>query len=101
MRKGIRFTGYAGAADVGGLGDYIPHHNAPQYFGCVAANTTLNQNLQSYNQFFADMDNKNLGSSGVFYIKGGFQNQYGLTPLNTAELRIDSRQRDHETPTMG
>jgi phospholipase C len=82
--EGFTFTGYTGAPDVGGLGDYIEHHNAPQYFGYVAANTTLNKNLQSYNQFFADIEGKNLGSSGVFYIKGGFQNQYGLTPLNAA-----------------
>ena len=82
--EGFTFSGYTGAPDVGGLGDYIAHHNAPQYFGYVAANTTLNQNLQSYNQFFADIKNQNLGSSGVFYIKGGFQNQDGLTPLNAA-----------------
>jgi phospholipase C len=82
--EGYTFTGYTGAPDIGGLGDYIAHHNAPQYFGYIAANTALNQNLQSYSQFFADISNKNLGSSGVFYIKGGFQNQYGLTPLNAA-----------------
>jgi phospholipase C len=82
--EGFTFAGYTGAPDVGGLGDYIEHHNAPQYFGYVAANPTLNKNLQSYNQFFADIQAKNLGTSGVFYIKGGFQNQYGLTPLNAA-----------------
>jgi phospholipase C len=89
--EGYTFAGYTGAPDVGpasdpsdSLADYIEHHNAPQYFGYVAANTALNQNLQSYKQFFADINDKNLGSSGVFYIKGGFQNQYGLTPLNAA-----------------
>jgi phospholipase C len=49
--EGFTFSGYTGAADTGGIGDYIAHHNAPQYFGYVAANTQINQNLQSYNQF--------------------------------------------------
>jgi phospholipase C len=82
--EGFTFSGYTGAADKGGIGDYIAHHNAPQYFGYVAANTQLNQNLQSYSQFFADITNKNLGTGGVFYIKGGFQNQYNLVPVNAA-----------------
>jgi len=82
--EGFTFSGYTGASDIGGIGDYIAHHNAPQYFGYVAANTTLNKNLQSYNQFFADINGSNLGSGGVFYIKGGFQNQYGLVPVNAA-----------------
>ncbi|MBV8213466.1 MAG: phosphoesterase [Verrucomicrobia bacterium] len=82
--EGFTFTGYTGAPDVGGLGDYIAHHNAPQYFGYVSANTQLNQNLQSYKQFFADITAQNLGTGGVFYIKGGFQNQDGLVPLNKA-----------------
>jgi len=73
-----------GTPDVGGLGDYIAHHNAPQYFGYIAGNTEINTHLHSYQQFFTDVAAKNLGSGGVFYIKGGFQNQYGMVPLNKA-----------------
>ena len=63
--EGYTFAGYTGAPDVGpasdpsdSLADYIEHHNAPQYFGYVAANTALNQNLQSYKQFFADINDR-------------------------------------------
>ena len=89
--EGYTFSGYTGTPDVGpesdptnGLKDYIAHHNAPQYFGYIAANTHINQNLQSYRQFFTDIANKSLGTGGVFFIKGGFQNQYGLVPRNAA-----------------
>ena len=70
-------------SDAGGTGAYIQHHNGPQYFGYVAANTEINTNLHGVDQFFTDVANGNLGSNGgVFYIRGGFQNQVGLKPLN-------------------
>ena len=89
-----------GTADTGGVGAYIAHHNAPQYFGYIAANTQINTHLHTYNQFFTDIAAKNLGSGGVFYIKGGFQNQYKMTPLNAANnanvLKDFVRDDDHE-----
>jgi phospholipase C len=74
----------SGTADIGGQSAYIEHHNAPQFFGYVAANPKINKNLHTYSQFFTDVGNSNLGPAGVFYIKGGFKNQYGLVPLNVA-----------------
>jgi phospholipase C len=74
----------SGTADIGGQSAYIEHHNAPQFFGYVAANPKINKNLHTYSQFFRDIGNSNLGAGGVFYIKGGFKNQYGLVPLNAA-----------------
>jgi hypothetical protein len=74
----------SGTADIGGQSAYIEHHNAPQFFGYVAANPKINKNLHTYSQFFTDIGNANLGAGGVFYIKGGFKNQYGLVPLNAA-----------------
>jgi len=73
--------GYS-SADVGGISAYIQHHNGPQYFGYVAANTQINQHLHPVSQFATDVKNKNLGSSGVYYIRGGYQNQLGLVPDN-------------------
>jgi phospholipase C len=70
------------SADVGGIGAYIQHHNGPQYFGYVAGNTQINKHLHPVSQFFTDVSNQNLGPSGVYYIRGGFQNQLGLTPDN-------------------
>jgi phospholipase C len=68
--------------DAGGISAYIQHHNGPQYFGYVAANTQINKHLHPVSQFATDVQNKNLGSSGVYYIRGGYQNQLGLTPDN-------------------
>jgi phospholipase C len=74
----------SGTPDIGGQSAYIEHHNAPQFFGYVAANPRINNNLHTYSQFFTDIGNSNLGAGGVFYIKGGFKNQDGLVPLNAA-----------------
>ena len=74
----------SGTPDIGGESAYVAHHNAPQFFGYVAANPQINSNLHTYSQFFTDIGNSNLGAGGVFYIKGGFKNQYGLVPLNAA-----------------
>jgi phospholipase C len=48
----------------------------------VAGNTKINKHLHPVSQFFTDVGNKNLGSSGVYYIRGGFQNQLKLIPDN-------------------
>ena len=63
---------------------YIGHHNGPQYFGYVAANPAISVNLHGLNDFFTDIAADKLGTAGgVFYIRGGFQNQAHLTPLNS------------------
>jgi phospholipase C len=63
---------------------YIGHHNGPQYFGYVAANPAISVNLHGLNDFFTDISADKLGTDGgVFYIRGGFQNQDGLAPLNS------------------
>ena len=63
---------------------YIGHHNGPHYFGYVAANPAISVNLHGLNDFFTDIAADKLGTAGgVFYIRGGFQNQAGLTPLNS------------------
>jgi phospholipase C len=53
-------------------------------FGYRAANPQINSNQDTYSQFFTDIGDSNLGAGGVFYIKGGFKNQYCLVPLNAA-----------------
>ena len=68
------------------LGDthnsYIAHHNGPQYFGYVADNANENRDLHALSPFFSDVQNGALPSQGgVFYIRGGYQNIAGLTPL--------------------
>ena len=78
---------------------YIGHHNGPQYFGYVAANPAISVNLHGLNDFFTDIAAGNLGTAGgVFYIRGGFQNQAGLTPLNSDPTVQADFQGDDDHP---
>jgi phospholipase C len=61
---------------------YIAHHNGPQYFGYVSDNPEMSSNLHGLNDFFADMTYRNLPDHGVFYVRGGYQNQAHLTPAD-------------------
>ncbi len=62
---------------------YITHHNGPQYFGYLGDNTkVLSTNLHGLADFFTYVSNDMLGSSGVFYVRGGYGNNDGLLPLD-------------------
>ncbi len=62
---------------------YITHHNAPQYFGYVGDNPKVVSNLHGLGDFFGDVGAKKLPSKGgVFYVRGGYGNNDGLTPVD-------------------
>jgi phospholipase C len=74
---------------------YVLHHNGPQYFGYLADNTkVLADNLHGAADFFTAVANHTLpdGSAvghgnddhrgGVFYLRGGYNNNDGLVPLD-------------------
>ena len=62
---------------------YITHHNGPQYFGYVSNNPAERDNLRGLGDFFTALKTNALPSQGgVFYVKGGYQNIFGLTPDN-------------------
>ena len=63
---------------------YVLHHNAPQYFGYLADNPeVLKTNLHGAHDFFQAVQGRQLPSSGgVFYLRGGFNNNDGLVPLD-------------------
>jgi phospholipase C len=63
---------------------YILHHNAPQYFGYLADNReVLNANLHGAKDFFDAVEGRKLPpEGGVFYLRGGYNNNDGLTPAN-------------------
>jgi len=67
-----------------GFTGYVLHHNAPQYFGYLADNpTVLNSNLHGNADFFTAVNNKTLpAGGGVFYLRGGYNNNDGLVPLD-------------------
>ena len=63
---------------------YVLHHNGPQYFGYLADNPqVLNTNLHGAADFFSAVENRTLpASGGVFYLRGGYDNNDGLVPVD-------------------
>jgi len=62
---------------------YVLHHNGPQYFGYVGDNPKVASNLHGLGDFFTAISNQALPKSGgVFYIRGGYSNNDGLTPVD-------------------
>ena len=63
---------------------YVLHHNGPQYFGYLADNpTVLTNNLHGAQDFFNAVENRSLpASGGVFYLRGGYDNNQGLIPVD-------------------
>ena len=62
---------------------YVSHHQGPQYFGYLANTPALRPNFRGLGDFFADLAHGTLPKGGVFYIRGGYTNQMGLTPAIT------------------
>jgi phospholipase C len=67
---------------------YIPHHNAPQYFGYIRKNAPFWSGEHDLLDFFYAIDNRNLPPQGVFFIKGGLKNPFGWKPANPLAQRI-------------
>jgi phospholipase C len=63
---------------------YVLHHNAPQYFGYLADNPkVLNSNLHGAKDFFDAVEGRKLpAKGGVFYLRGGYDNNDGLVPVD-------------------
>ena len=63
---------------------YVLHHNGPQYFGYLGDNTkVLNNNLHGAKDFFDAVEGKKLPrDGGVFYLRGGYDNNDGLAPVD-------------------
>ena len=79
-------------------GDYIAHHNAPQYFGYLANNPVETQKLHGLGDFFTDVTNRSLPSDGgVFYVRGGYNNIDNLIPVgvNSTEKVAFAGNDDH------
>ena len=63
---------------------YVLHHNGPQYFAYLADNPqVLNNNLHGAKDFFQAVEGRTLpASGGVFYLRGGYDNNDGLVPVD-------------------
>ncbi len=63
--------------------DYIAHHNGPQYFGYISNNPQVSKHLHGLGDFYKDVNAHKLSSAGgVFYVRGGYNNLDGLTPVD-------------------
>ena len=74
-----------GPLDAYGLhASYVTHHNGPQYFGYVANNPKMREELHSLHDFFTAVDKRSLPKEGgVFFVKGGYRNILKLKPANS------------------
>jgi phospholipase C len=78
------FSGVTGIPNAANNTGYVLHHNGPQYFGYLADNPeVLNSNLHGNKDFFDALAAKSLPrEGGVFYLRGGYNNNDGLIPLD-------------------
>ena len=61
---------------------YIPHHNAPQYFGYIRQNPSMWNGEHDLLEFFNDIGKAQLPDKSVVFIKGGRLNPFGWKPAN-------------------
>ena len=63
---------------------YIVHHDAPQYFGYIGDNPQVAQNhLYGLQDFFGAVNGRLLpAAGGVAYVRGGYDNNDGLLPVD-------------------
>jgi phospholipase C len=73
-----------GPTDANGThASYITHHNGPQYFGYVSNNPQMNKQMHGLDDFFKALEQNTLpDEGGLFFIKGGDRNIFGLRPTD-------------------
>jgi len=67
---------------------YIPHHNAPQYFGYVRQNESMWKGEHDLLDFFSVIEKRQLPARSVVFVKGGQQNPFGWKPTNPSALEV-------------
>ena len=67
---------------------YIPHHNAPQYFGYIRQNAPLWSGVHDLMDFFGAMEQRQLPPQSVVFIKGGLMNPFGWKPVEPRAANI-------------
>ncbi|MGH9523084.1 MAG: phospholipase C [Terriglobales bacterium] len=61
---------------------YIPHHNAPQYFGYIRKNESMWSGEHDLTDFFTVVEKQQLPAQSVIFVKGGLENPFGWKPAN-------------------
>ncbi|HTV16612.1 MAG TPA: alkaline phosphatase family protein [Acidobacteriaceae bacterium] len=67
---------------------YIPHHNAPQYFGYIRQNSGMWSGVHDLLDFFGVMQARQLPAQSVVFIKGGYANPFGWVAANPRAKNI-------------
>ncbi len=68
---------------------YVPHHNAPQYFGYIRQNPSLWSGEHDLLDFFTVVEKRELPDKSVVFVKGGQQNPFGWAPANPNALGLE------------
>jgi phospholipase C len=81
---GHPFAGDKDATDAEGQHfSYVTHHNGPQYFGYIVHSPTMAGGLHDLQDFFNAIQQGALSDQGgVYYVKGGGGNLFGLKPFD-------------------
>lgn len=81
---GHPFTGDKDATDAEGQHlSYVAHHNGPQYFGYIVHSPAMTGCLNDLKDFFDTVKQGTLSDQGgVYYVKGGHENLFGLKPFD-------------------
>ncbi len=61
---------------------YVPHHNAPQYFGYIRLNAPIWSGVHGLSDFTRVIQQRRLPPRSVDFIKGGQGNPFGWKPAN-------------------
>jgi phospholipase C len=67
---------------------YIPHHNAPQYFGYIRQNPGMWNGVHDLLDFFQVIEARQLPAESVVFVKGGYTNPFGWVPANPRARNI-------------
>ena len=62
----------------------VTHHLAPHFFGYVANNQSMAHRVADITRFSNDVAQGKLGAGGLFYLKGGYNNNQRLRPADAA-----------------
>jgi phospholipase C len=78
---------------------YVTHHNGPQYFGYIVHSPALAGGLHDLQDFFNAVKQGALSDQGgVYYVKGGGHNLFGLKPADPDDAAQKRFQGDDDHP---
>jgi phospholipase C len=80
---------------------YEAHHNAPQYFDYLRKNDVYWSHEGTVKEALSAIEGGTLGSSGVFYIKGSADNEFGWKPANKNHVIQANYKGDDDHPGTG